>query len=179
MISIREATFESNSSSCHSLTICSKDQFNRWQKDEILFAVSMEDFVEKKEIYEKCTQHIQLRLNDLNKSEPLSDWEQEFFENLKKLSEMNISKEDFDNTIEHLLEVLDGDLSYNKAEDDVELSEIEKTVLDMILFVYDEGLLTAEAYNEFICNRGYEDFLETKNIDGIEVVAFGYSGYDG
>lgn len=178
MISIRESTFESNSSSCHSLTICSKDQFNRWQKDEILFAVSMEDFVEKDEIYEKCTRHIQLRLNDLTK-EPLGDWEQEFFEDLKRLSEMNISKEDFDKTIEHLLEVLDGDLSYDKVEDEVEISETEKAVLDMVLLVYDSGLLTADAYNEYICNCGHEDFLETKTINGAEIVVFGYSGYDG
>lgn len=42
---IRTAMFESNSSSCHTLHICSKDEFEKWQKGEVVFDRWNEEFI--------------------------------------------------------------------------------------------------------------------------------------
>lgn len=42
MLSIRESTFETNSSSCHSLTICSKDLRTRLMNYEVLYIGNFE-----------------------------------------------------------------------------------------------------------------------------------------
>lgn len=34
---IRRGVFETNSSSCHSLTMCSEEEFEQWKKGEVLF----------------------------------------------------------------------------------------------------------------------------------------------
>ncbi len=45
-IQIRRGVFETNSSSVHSLTICSKEEFDKWQNGELLFNRYGECFVE-------------------------------------------------------------------------------------------------------------------------------------
>ena len=44
---IRQGVFETNSSSVHSLTICSQEEYDRWEKGELLFSRYKEVFVEK------------------------------------------------------------------------------------------------------------------------------------
>lgn len=43
---IRLGVFETNSSSCHTLSICSREEFNRWKAGELLFKRWDEEFVE-------------------------------------------------------------------------------------------------------------------------------------
>lgn len=50
---IRRGTFETNSSSTHSLTMCSEEEFNRWKNGELLFKRWEEKFVEPKQLSEK------------------------------------------------------------------------------------------------------------------------------
>jgi len=45
-IQIRQNVFETNSSSTHSITICTKDQFYAWKNGELLFKRWDEVFVE-------------------------------------------------------------------------------------------------------------------------------------
>ena len=45
---IRSRVFESNSSSTHSLTITTEDNFTRWKNGELLFDRWNKDFVEPK-----------------------------------------------------------------------------------------------------------------------------------
>lgn len=37
LISIRRGVFETNSSSVHSLSLCSEDEFDRWKKNEVFY----------------------------------------------------------------------------------------------------------------------------------------------
>lgn len=48
-IQIRRGVFETNSSSVHSLTICSKEEYDKWKKGELLFDKYNETFVEATE----------------------------------------------------------------------------------------------------------------------------------
>lgn len=50
MKSIRIGVFETNSSSTHSLTICSKAEFEAWQNGDVLFSIDSEKFMTMEEI---------------------------------------------------------------------------------------------------------------------------------
>ena len=47
---IRRGTFETNSSSVHSLTMCAENEFQKWKNGEVLFWVTMEKFGTKEQI---------------------------------------------------------------------------------------------------------------------------------
>lgn len=49
MLQIRKNVFETNSSSTHSLTMCSQDDYDRWTKGELLFSEWEEEFVTREE----------------------------------------------------------------------------------------------------------------------------------
>lgn len=59
---IRNGVFETNSSSTHSLTMCSAEEYERWKKGELLFKTWSDTFVEK-------TSLTQEQLNDLEEGE--------------------------------------------------------------------------------------------------------------
>lgn len=46
---IRRGIFETNSSSVHSLTMCSDDEYSKWRKGELYFDRYTKEFVEKSE----------------------------------------------------------------------------------------------------------------------------------
>lgn len=50
---IRHGVFETNSSSVHSLTMCSDDDFQKWQDGEVLFWGWEKEFVTKDELIKK------------------------------------------------------------------------------------------------------------------------------
>ena len=50
MRSIRIGVFETNSSSTHSLTICSKTEFDAWKNGDVLFSIDSEKFMTMDEI---------------------------------------------------------------------------------------------------------------------------------
>ena len=52
MRQIRHGVFETNSSSTHSLTMCSDDEFTKWKNGEILFWCDYDKFVVKESIIE-------------------------------------------------------------------------------------------------------------------------------
>lgn len=51
-ISIRRGVFETNSSSTHSLTICTDDEFKKWQNNEMLFDTCKKKLVTIEEAFE-------------------------------------------------------------------------------------------------------------------------------
>lgn len=56
MISVRRGVFETNSSSTHSLTMCSESDYDKWKKGELLFDNWNDKFITKEEykkIYEE------------------------------------------------------------------------------------------------------------------------------
>ena len=50
MIQIRKNVFETNSSSTHSLCICTEDEYNKWQKGELLYNGWSNKFATKAEV---------------------------------------------------------------------------------------------------------------------------------
>lgn len=51
LVSIRKGVFETNSSSTHSLTMCSAREFEDWKEGTVYYDDSEEAFVTKEEVY--------------------------------------------------------------------------------------------------------------------------------
>ena len=91
MRQVRRGLFETNSSSTHSLTMCSGDEFRRWENGELLFDRWNEEFVEAssvktghnmdevKEKYEEVRGKIWKNFDDLTEAE-IADFCEEYFE---------------------------------------------------------------------------------------------------
>lgn len=58
---IRFGTFETNSSSTHSLVVCTREEYNGWEKGDLLYNKETEEFVDRK------TAILELRRRDQNK----------------------------------------------------------------------------------------------------------------
>jgi hypothetical protein len=52
MIQIRSGVFETNSSSTHSLTMCTQEEFDKWKRGEIWFDTDYERLVDKEIVIE-------------------------------------------------------------------------------------------------------------------------------
>lgn len=122
MIQIRRNIFETNSSSVHSITLCSENEFQKWKNGEIFFDRCEEKFLTPKEA-----------------------------EEVKKEQERER---------ERLIEQYGDDDDF-----------------------YDEG--RALTYNQFFDWQGDDSFLDYmekfqshQNINGVDIVAFGYYGHD-
>jgi hypothetical protein len=50
MIQIRRNVFETNSSSTHSLTICTNDEYCKWERGELYFKAYDEEFITREEV---------------------------------------------------------------------------------------------------------------------------------
>lgn len=50
---IRRGVFETNSSSVHSLTMCSGEDYKKWKDDKVLYWRDKEEFYAKEDIIEK------------------------------------------------------------------------------------------------------------------------------
>lgn len=53
MKQIRHGVFETNSSSVHSLTMCSNDEYNTWKNGEVLYWKEQDKFITKENIIEE------------------------------------------------------------------------------------------------------------------------------
>lgn len=74
MKSIRIGVFETNSSSTHSITICSKDEFDAWKNGELIFAEYEEKFYTKDEVLEKEKENLEKSEVDISDEDELSEW---------------------------------------------------------------------------------------------------------
>jgi hypothetical protein len=74
MKSIRIGVFETNSSSTHSLTICSKAEFEAWQSGELVFAEYKKKFYTMAEVLEKEKDNLAKDSVDVTDADELSDW---------------------------------------------------------------------------------------------------------
>ena len=54
---VRLGVFETNSSSTHSLTMCTEEEYKRWENGEILFDVFRKEFITEEEAIEKLKTH--------------------------------------------------------------------------------------------------------------------------
>ena len=72
-ISIRRGVFETNSSSTHTITMCSEEEYNKWKNGELVFDRWQEELVEPK----KENEHHRYQTYD-------EFWEDEFLEGFKE-----------------------------------------------------------------------------------------------
>ena len=76
---IRRGVYETNSSSCHSLTMCSEEEFEQWKKGEILFNRYENEFIKA------------YNLSDEDKREAAQDYKDHKDEFSKEWSELSES----------------------------------------------------------------------------------------
>lgn len=70
---IRRGVFETNSSSTHSLTMCSEEEFEQWKKGKVLFDEDDETFVKANDLSNKDKEYAAQDYED-NKDEYSKDW---------------------------------------------------------------------------------------------------------
>ena len=78
MISVRRGVFETNSSSTHSLTMCSEDEYNKWKKGELLFHKWNNEFKTKEQILEDAKKTREEYLEKQKNGETLYHFEEEY-----------------------------------------------------------------------------------------------------
>lgn len=198
MKSIRSSTFETNSSSVHSLTLVSKSKYAAWEKGDVIMA-GEGNFVPFTELYITIKKHIEDRIarygkelaeeKDEKQRGYKTEWLNEAKEDLAKVVALD-AKSFMDLAKEIILKDADGrfDCSYYddfyyvgddgrepECAEDIENWDAKKPVADTLYDYESEGYFTEEKYYE---NDYYETFCKEQNIDGVDVVAFGYYGYD-
>ena len=75
MIQVRGKVFETNSSSTHSLTMCSEEEFNKWKAGELLFDYYNDCFADVMELSEEDKENAKQYYNDV-KGSYWKNWDQ-------------------------------------------------------------------------------------------------------
>lgn len=180
MISIREATFESNSSSTHCLTMTSESNFEGWKNGKVLYDVDSQSFYEKSKIYEQVCKELSENLEESkkdfeSKANP-SDWLKVRVKELEELNNTIPAKDVFEEALSNLISKDCQQLQEARLSEDSKefksLSDIEKWVCEAVSYTLG-SLFTYGSYYDYIENY-YETFEDTYN----GVVAFGYFGYN-
>ena len=146
---VRRETFETNSSSTHSITMCSESDFDKWKNGELYYCNDDGKFYNNEERSRLIKEHI--------------------INNKAKYDNGNYTYKDV--TVDY------KDL--NKLYTEENLAEItEEEIQDYIEndFEYYELPITYEEWDEYFEYEKYEDSYTTPN--GETVVAFGYYGMD-
>lgn len=148
MKTIRNGVFETNSSSTHSLTMCTESDFKKWKNGELYLDKDSGEFVTLEERIKRIKELIIYSRMDYNNgtytykgiSATYKDKDEKFYtpENLAEITEQDVE------------EYLDGDYdSY-------------------------EVPMTCDEYNDTMEYETYQETFTTPN--GEKVVAFGYYG---
>lgn len=162
---VRRGTFETNSSSTHSITICKKDEYDRFAEGELLFIKEESRFIEAKDIE---TYYKEKAL--MNKFDVRYDR----FKNTISYKDTTLS---FDNwsdekkTARKLLDMYKEDLATITEE------ELESLKEEGEEGYWAESPIDYETYCDY--TDSYEYFEEEyESEQGDNIVAFGYYGCD-
>ena len=184
MISVRESTFETNSSSVHSLTLASEKEYKEWEEGKALFGHSSERFFKVADLYETCIEAEKKDLEYRKKSleeRPNDDWAKKSYNAVQYVLDHLPSKENFDKYVKENLgsDGLDIGNFDNNLWDDATLSPEKVTEEEIIMYMLEEvedyKLETESSYYD---NDYYETYCHDREIDGVKVYAFGYYGHD-
>lgn len=98
MESIRRNVFETNSSSTHSITMCSESEYEKWKKGELFYHRWDEKFFTKEEIIEKAKEKREKYLKEKEEGKTLYHYMEQYInaetdEDLLKV-EMDLDEED-------------------------------------------------------------------------------------
>lgn len=156
MITIRHSTFETNSSSTHSITMCTDSDFNRWKKGELFFCGDDGKFYDEAGRYDKIRKLIlksKIKYNYNEENGSITDY-------IYKGVTVSFSKMEELMTKENLDEIKD---------DEIMAFIDEEKGFTTIPLSYDD-------YWDTIEFETYEENFTTPK--GEKIVAFGYYGED-
>lgn len=176
MKSIRENVFETNSSSCHSLTVTSKHNYQDWVAKKVLFAEDRKEFVAIDKLFDAVTETAKNYVTKVEGNPEAKSWEVSH-KDIYKVALGKLNKDAFYKTLDELLAKTDGQIVYDQFEEEFDRNQPEKADLDQLLIellgCYDEYIYTQLGYF-----KAYGDYsntmFEEKNVDGVDVVAFGF-----
>lgn len=195
MISIRESTFETNSSSTHSLTICSSDEYKAWESGETIFSEGSEKFVKLTELYDTCIEATKKDLEYYKPKAATEKPEEDYYKMRVAILEYileHANREFFDPFIKKVLDrngeiVSISDFGY-ESEDDRDIKSLydlydrnfdgatDEAVALELANEFGDKLVTEEHFYEDDYLEGY---CESKVVNGVEVYVFGKYGYNG
>ena len=146
-LQIRRGVFETNSSSVHSLTLCSGSEYERWSNGELFYEPYSEKFITLEEV---------LSSEEFIGAE-LSQYIKDGFSLFKEMA-----------------------YAYGELDADDDYWKLINQRSDKINDVVAEKIRDMEIYSidSFFAKTSCETFTEEKNINGVDVVAFGYFGRD-
>lgn len=164
MEQIRRNVFETNSSSTHSITMCPKEEFEKWKNGEMFYVECSGEFVSAEERNRDIRRTIlwdKIQIDFQTKTITFKDETISFDGSYKDRYE----KMKMFMTEENLAEI-------TQEEIDEALADFHKYNLD----TYETPL----SYDEWLEYIEYEKFEERyTSVSGDEIVAFGYHGYAG
>lgn len=156
---IRRGTFETNSSSCHSITLASKKDYDMWADEEAFLFYGK--FVPFNEAYVQIKNWVKEKLDYY--AQKGGYWKEEIVTYKGYLSILdNLDAKTFNVAFKKFL--IDGSIDLNPLE-------------GLFQSIRDDGeTFSHQRYLDYYGNE-YELLEEEKNIEGTDVVAFGYYGY--
>lgn len=80
MKQVRRGTFETNSSSVHSMTMCSEDKFKKWEEGELYYCDESEKFFTREEIIEKAKERKREYEENKRLGEGFYSWMEKYIE---------------------------------------------------------------------------------------------------
>ena len=188
MLSIRENVFESNSSSVHSITVTSKKVTDDWENGKLIFVADWGKFFALDELWgvaNRCKAREEESDQKWIKEHPNETNEYEH-NRLKESAVIwnGLTKEIFVSIVADILKsdgYIDRNTDYDNPDSDWmfnlgDLTDRQK-VVSVIINSFGDGIYANfDAYSESL--EYYETFWEDQNVDGVDVVAFGYYGHD-
>lgn len=154
MISVRENVFESNSSSCHSVTVISKSAFMDFKNGKSVFVLARDKLIPMEDIYDI--------VRDAAAKADYWRRRDEFLE---------IAREDFYKVFINLLD--SGKLTSNyDYQNRKRFSDIEQLVADAVSDCFEGSLYSYKALDS---TEDFDDFeIFQRNVDNVDVTVFSY-----
>lgn len=99
MISVRRNVFETNSSSTHSITMCSEDEYDKWKNGELFYKRWDGEFYTKEQIIEKARIRKKECIEKQEKGESIYRYEEKYMkaETDEELYEVEYDEEEYQN----------------------------------------------------------------------------------
>ena len=145
---VRTGVFETNSSSTHSLTIASKEDYEAWKRGDLLFEKYNQKFVSATRV-----------------TDDIGDWTEKYLEKYsQKLENGYVYHGKYYSTMDEL-----------KNSVSVDIDTLNRFV-DIVQSNTDNERYTYQKYCDSIRLESFTEEYTTKSGDG--VVVFGYYGYD-
>lgn len=130
MISVRRNVFETNSSSTHSITMCSENEYDKWRNGELLYKRWSGEFKTKEQILEEAKKTRESYLEEQAKGKKLYHYQEEYVnaQTDEELLEIVLPEEDSEwCTYEEYWDWMD-DSYYQTFEDDYTTKGGEKVI---------------------------------------------------